>query len=131
MNINLKSRKVRRAFGIKGKRTSAGIHRVLALGPHIGRARRTTGQPDWFRELEMGIFIKAHLKKLPVSALVEKGLPANIAAALERAGFATLWDLSKAKAEDLLAIPKMGPKTLSKLARLLRENKIEPKWAAE
>jgi hypothetical protein len=98
------------------------------------RPRSRTGAPDWFRSMKAKAAVKAALEKiLTVHAYAgpHDGEPAAELEALSAGGFKTVWDLSQAKREDLLAVKGIGPVKLKKIRAELVRRSVPTAWKAE
>lgn len=100
----------------------------------FNQPRSKTGSPDWFRSMKVRAAVKATLEKVPTVHAwpgPHDGEPASELEALSAAGFKTVWDLSQAKREDLLAVKGIGPAKLKKIRAALVSRSVPVAWKAE
>lgn len=121
----------------KGKQASLGrkVRRMLRTeggkklpqrGFHLPRNK--TGQPEWFKQIQLQAEFKRVLSRIPLQAL---DLTEVVAESLLEAGYRSVWKLSQADYADLLGLKGIGPATLKKLRAQLVKRAVPVTWTAE
>lgn len=103
--------------------------RLLTMGPFIGRAPRRTGQPEWFAKMMHEVEIRGYLRKLKLGFLHRFGVPEKVTAALDKAGYRNVWEVSTAPDSHIRRVPGLGQSKLKQLQNALRSNNIATSWS--
>ena len=131
------NRREKRLYGKeRGKGGTGKVHDTLRLGARPGRAKRTTGQPLWFRQMKYDQLRRKALEKVELDRLA----PAvgRVAEDLYRAGYKNVWQLTQVEnVNTLLRVghhdnPAVGisHKELKKLRDYLIQQRVPVKWEA-
>jgi hypothetical protein len=118
------------------RRVKGDTGRVLALGPHVGRAPRRSGAPQWFSAALVGRLsgrdnrkLRELLVKLPVQFLEKFDIPQSTLDLLSGAGLENVWALSLAPSSLVNGIRGLAPRSRTKLRRVLLENSVRVNWS--
>ena len=115
---------------------SSSVHDVLRLGPRPGRAKRATGQPNWFQQMKWEAQRRKALEKVSLDRL--EPAVGRIALDLYHAGYESVWGVTQVKdINTLLRVgrhdtPEMGVSSseLKRLRTYLVQQRVPVKWDA-
>lgn len=109
-----------------GRRFRRAVRTEVPQGFHPPRHK--TGQPAWFRQMQLDVEIRRALSRIPLAALSE--LSEATRESLKLGGFDNIWKLSRANAKDLLKCKGIGPATLRNIRASLVGHQVPVSWEA-
>lgn len=122
------------AMDRRNRRSRLRIRHGVKTSPHARtRSGLATGKPAHVERWQLEGQIKSALQRLSTSTLADQVEDAAVAggmALLYLGGFKSVWSVSQASVEKLLAVKGIGPKRLEAVEGYLRERSVDLKWTA-